>query len=80
MHNQKKYTPVSCALYDELELYSSRQKSLHLVLFSGEELEVLIHDVKTVNNLGEFLITADGREIRLDEISQCNGKSFNEIC
>jgi transcriptional antiterminator Rof (Rho-off) len=77
---RKTYQPVSCSLYDELELAAGRQSRIKLSLESGEETEVIIRDIRTVPGEGEFLTDHNGRSIRLDEIVGLNGKDFGTIC
>lgn len=65
---QKNYKPVSCTLYDILTEASVLKRKIRIQLNGEPEiLEVLVKDILTKQG-EEFLITQDGRSIRLDEI------------
>jgi transcriptional antiterminator Rof (Rho-off) len=74
------YTPVSCALYDELELLAIRQNPAEIELVGGQKISILVKTIETRPSKEEFLIAATGQELRLDQIKTLNGKSFGEFC
>ena len=75
-----KYTPISCSLYDELELLAMCQQPVVLELISGETLKLVIKTLEARKNEGEFLIGVAGEEIRLDRIAKVDGKEFSLSC
>ena len=75
-----KYTPISCELYDELELAALRKTAVTLALADGVIDHVIIKNLETRKDDGEYMITESGLEIRLDEIISFNGKPFEEKC
>jgi transcriptional antiterminator Rof (Rho-off) len=74
------YSPVPCALYDELELLAIRQNPAVIELTSGEKISILVKTIETRPSKEEFLIAATGQELRLDQIKTLNGKAFGEFC
>lgn len=70
------YIPIDCHFYDELEaLATLREEALILyVADSGENLTVtsLIKDFFIVDKV-EYMLLANGMEIRLDAIVSVNG-------
>ncbi len=74
------YTPVPCALYDELALLAIRQSPAEIELTSGEKISILVKTIETRPSKEEFLIAATGQELRLDKIKTLNGKAFGEFC
>lgn len=75
-----KYTPISCALYDELELAAMRKTPVSIELANGDIVHVIIRTLEARKHDGEYLITESGLEIRLDEIGLFNGKPFEKKC
>lgn len=74
------YTPISCALYDELELAALRKTPITIELADGAIDHVIIKTLEARKDDGEYMITESGLEIRLDEIVSFNGKPFEEKC
>ena len=74
------YTPISCSLYDELELLAMRKQPVELELHSGETLKLVIKTFKARKDEGEFLLGVAGEEIRLDQIAKVDGKVFSLSC
>lgn len=65
---QKNYKPVSCTLYDTLTEAAVMKRKLRIcVQGEPEPIEISVQDILTKNG-EEFLITQDGRSIRLDDI------------
>lgn len=67
----KKYKPIACALYDHYELWSVQRKSVYLKW--KNEADKNQHSVIKIKTLFtkdkiEFLMTEDGKTIRLDRI------------
>ena len=62
------YTPVSCDIHSELELFAMRRTRIKFVLTDGDErIEGIISDFK-VEGGGEYLVLDNGESIRLDRI------------
>jgi transcriptional antiterminator Rof (Rho-off) len=76
----KSYTPISCSLYDMLELLAIRGKEVELRLQSGEVLADTFMTFESRRKEGEFALLKSGREIRLDELKAVNGIDFSESC
>jgi transcriptional antiterminator Rof (Rho-off) len=55
------YAPISCSLYDELELLAMRQQPVVLELATGETLKLVIKTFVTRKGEGEFLIGVAGK-------------------
>jgi Rho-binding antiterminator len=65
-----KYIPIACQLYDKLEelaVKKVRTKITYLDYYEEKVVEDFIVDFRTKNK-EEFLILANGIEIRLDKI------------
>lgn len=78
------YTPVSCALYDELELAAIRQRSLK-ISFKDQKGDLghyqgLIRDVHCARDRVEYVILQDGRRLRLDAIQALDDQPFRPPC
>jgi Rho-binding antiterminator len=77
------YIPIDCHYYDELEaLATLREEAVILyVADSGETLTVtsLIKDFFIVDKV-EYMLLANGVEIRLDTIVSVNGKERPGAC
>lgn len=78
MADTKKYVPINCSFYDELEaLATTRTKSK--IQYQDENdnsstlNDVLIQDF-SVQDKVEYMHLDDGRKIRLDAIIAVNGK------
>jgi transcriptional antiterminator Rof (Rho-off) len=78
--SSKTYTPISCSLYDELELLAMRKQPVVLELTHGETLKVVIKTFETRKGEGEFLLGVAGEEIRLDKIAKVDGNEFSLSC
>ncbi len=80
----KKYKPISCDFYDELELLAMRKTPCQ-ILFRKDaqgELQTIqgtINDLYT-RNKEEFLLLSDSTEIRLDQLVSVNGKALKNYC
>lgn len=67
---EKKYKPIACHFYDELESFAVKRTKLHIIYLEDDEekeIEDLIVDFKTKNK-EEFMILSSGKQIRLDKI------------
>lgn len=65
------YTPISCELYDQLELLAMRKSNVSMkVAREGNSLRItgIIEKMETRKD-GEFITLDHGSEIRLDQIS-----------
>ena len=71
------YTPISCSLYDELELRAMRGKTVDIILTDGQELSDQIETLETRENDGEYLILKSGKEIRLDKLKSVDNLLFS---
>jgi len=79
----KKYQPINCHFYDELELLAMRQKACPIV-YCNEQEEVLektdvIVDFKIVDQ-AEYMLLKSGERIRLDRIISVDGKELKGFC
>ncbi len=74
----KKYTCISCELYDQLELFSLQKKEILLEYYDEknniQKIETIITNLITKNK-EEFLITDLEQKIRLDKIISIHQKS-----
>ncbi|MEZ4775044.1 MAG: hypothetical protein R3D00_17805 [Bacteroidia bacterium] len=80
---QNKYIPVSCALYDQLELLAMRKTRIQLGYESEHMLsftEGVIQDLYTDEDHVEFLKFTDGQVIRLDKLKVLNGEPVPNYC
>lgn len=80
--NSKEYIPVSCRLYDKLELHALRNEKC-TITFSDEKnktatMECVITDLFSQNKV-EYLKTSAGFILRLDKIIELNGNSFKKV-
>jgi len=73
----KKYQPINCHFYDELELLAIRQRNCLIIYLdeAGNQLEKLaiIIDFK-IMDAAEFMLLKDGTKIRLDRLVAVDGK------
>lgn len=80
---EQKYQPISCDYYDELEIVAMHQ-SIAKIIFRNEagEETTISTKIKTLQtrNSEEFLILANGDEIRLDKLVSMNGKVIKNYC
>lgn len=79
----KKYQPINCHFYDELELLAVRRIACPIV-YHNEQDEILertdvIVDFKIVDE-AEFMILKSGERIRLDRIVSVDGKVLKGFC
>lgn len=65
----KKYTPISCAVYDEYELAAIRKDELKVVLSNSKSYEGRIKTLISKEGI-EYMILDSGHEFRLDEIKE----------
>ena len=82
MESDKKYVPISCSYYDELELWAMRQTVCE-ILYKNEATAISIRG--KIHNLyarkaEEFMVLDSGLEIRLDQILSINGKELSKYC
>lgn len=63
----KAYTPIACALYDQLELLALRGQKVRVKLQGGNEVELVIRDLQQADG-AEWLISDEYDRIRLDEL------------
>jgi len=72
----KKYQPINCNFYDELELLAVRQKTCKII-YHNEQAEVLermdiIVDFK-IKDHAEYMLLKSGESIRLDRLVSADG-------
>ncbi len=76
---EKKYIPINCDLYDELEILAMHKQHTIIVYTDRSEektlQEVLIKNVYTREKV-EYLLLGSGLEIRLDQLLSVDGKPF----
>lgn len=82
--NTKKYTPIHCGLYDQLEAFSVLKTTLQIVYISSDKEQVVeeanIIDFKTQKD-GEFALITSGEaqiKLRLDQIISINGSNVHD--
>lgn len=79
----KKYQPISCDFYDELELLALRKTVATIVIRqendATKEIESRIKTFYTKDK-EEFMILANGEEIRLDKLVSVNGIQLRNYC
>ncbi len=79
----KKYTPISCDLYDQLEIAAMRNSVCKLEIGSQAEvrktIEARIEDL-FVREKVEYAKLSTGATIRLDELVRMNGIPFGASC
>lgn len=80
---EKKYVPISCDFYDEIELLALRG-SMCTVIFKNKNdesqtIESVIKNVFTKNK-EEFLEMKNGDLIRLDRLISINGIPLPDAC
>jgi Rho-binding antiterminator len=65
------YKPVSCSLYDELELAIMRKTQIEIVYMEeDEEITVEATPIDIYSREGaEFIVFDDGLELRLDKVN-----------
>lgn len=80
---KKKYVPISCNFYDELEAIAVRQQtSLIQYLNEAGEAQEAIGNIKDlfVENKVEYMLLSNGQRIRLDTLLSVNGKALKNYC
>ena len=83
-NNSKKYIPINCGLYDQLEAFAVKKELLTIKYEEGSEtltqIDLLILDFKTkkIGEFGYFKLLNEEFEIRLDLILSVNGKSVKD--
>ncbi|MBW7842206.1 MAG: hypothetical protein H3C40_05735 [Ignavibacterium sp.] len=79
----KKYKPIACGLYDELELRALRKQRVKIIFLNAKDnnelIECIITDLFSKDNT-EYLKTDNGRIIRLDNIIEMDNIIFNKNC
>jgi len=79
----KKYKPIACGLYDELELRALRKQIVNILFLNdkneNELIECVIADLFSKDRT-EYLKTGNGRIIRLDNIIEMDNIIFNKNC
>ncbi|RXK06663.1 transcriptional antiterminator Rof [Halarcobacter bivalviorum] len=73
----KKYTPVPCAFYDELEAAVVKKLNCEIIYLENEEEKIINSKVIDLKNIQkeEFMILENNQQIRLDFILFFNGIS-----
>lgn len=79
----KKYIPINCGLYDQLEAFAVKRDLLTIQFEEGSKTVVVDHvqilDFKTEKD-GEYGILQTGKgnlKIRLDKLIAINGENLN---
>lgn len=80
---EKKYVPISCDFYDEIELLALRGSQCTIVFRASDDtsltLDGIIHNVYSKNK-EEFLDMKGGEKIRLDRLISINGMMLPDSC
>jgi len=80
---EKKYIPISCDFYDEIELLALRKSTCKVIFRNKNEEEEMIEGViKNVfsKNKEEFLDMGGDVKIRLDRLVSINGMPLPDAC
>ena len=77
----KKYNPINCNLYDELEILAMRKQRTSIV-YMDNETKVELQDALIKNLYSrekiEYMVLENGVEIRLDQLIQVDGKTYHQ--
>jgi len=80
---ERKYKPIACGLYAELELRALRKQKVNITFINdkneNETIECVIVNLFSKNKI-EFLKTSDGKIIRLDDVVELDNMLFNKSC
>ncbi len=80
---KKKYAPINCDFYDEIEIRAMRKSETKVVYLSENEEQTTIEGViKNVyaKNKEEFLEMESGLVFRLDRLISLDGKVVPDSC
>ena len=80
---EKKYIPISCDFYDEIELLALRKSTCKVIFRNKNEEEEMIEGViKNIfsKNNEEFLDMGGDVKIRLDRLVSINGMPLPDAC
>ncbi|MFK7772326.1 MAG: Rho-binding antiterminator [Saprospiraceae bacterium] len=80
---EKKYVPINCDFYDEIEIHAMRKSKIMVVYLSENEKQTTIEGViKNVfaKNKEEFLEMESGLIFRLDRLISLDGKVVPGSC
>lgn len=79
MIDEKTYQPVSCDLYDHLEIAAMRGHKVMIEYANGGIQNKLLTTIKTLKVIdhAEFLVTAEDEMIRLDWLSNIYDEKGN---
>ena len=77
MNPPQPYHPVSCVLYDQVEVFATFRTQVELIIGTATDPETIIGVIVDVNTRkdGEYLKLENGREIRLDRVQSLLRKS-----
>ena len=80
---KKSYHPISCSLYDELEMMAMRRTSVQIETINenggASKADGIIRTFQTNEDKEEFLLLENGEKIRLDRIHALNGKDVSRF-
>ena len=80
---KEKYIPISCAFYDELELWALRKTNCKIVYLNDtnerQTIEGVIENLFTKEKV-EFLLLKNGFQLRLDQLVTVNDKPLPDVC
>lgn len=76
------YKPISCSFYDRLEEAATLNREIDLVYQGPNQLERVRSRIETLKIMDkvEYMVLADGTEIRLDSIYSVDGILLNNYC
>ena len=80
---EKRYVPIDCNFYDEIEILAMRKSKSTVVYFSEKDEQITIEGViKNVyaKNKEEFLELESGLIFRLDRLISLDGKIVPGAC
>jgi Rho-binding antiterminator len=80
---EKKYAPINCDFYDEIEIRAMRKSKTTVVYLSDNEKQMTIEGIiKNVyaKNKEEFLEMESGLIFRLDRLVSLDGKVVPSSC
>ena len=78
----EEYTPISCSFYDRLEEAATIKKEVELQFALNGQRQKISTVIKNllIRDKVEYMLLADGKEIRLDSIRSLDGVELQNHC
>lgn len=79
---KSKYTPVSCDLVDQIEIYATNNKPVSMIISASPKNLSIDTNLKTwyTKEKEEFVILGTNINLRMDKILTFNGIRFQLAC